>query len=428
MQKGFQIPLFDMVMCLSSAIDLVSPAVTDHHKRVSYVASMLAGEVGLPDGEIVDLIMAGALHDIGGLTLKDRLDALTFEVESPHIHSELGYRHLSNLKQLGPVTDLVRFHHVRWDGGRGRESGGRDVPYGSHLLHIADRVDALINRRKPIGSQVEFIRGMIMNESDKMFMPELVRAFDALSGDERFWEGAFSNEMTERLSERAEGARFKLDLDGLHEVAITFAHIIDFRSRYTSIHSGGVAATASVLGALCGMHMIDQEKIRVAGLLHDLGKLAVPAEILNKPDKLTTDEFQLILVHPYFTHMVLRNIHELHDINAWASHHHERMDGNGYPFNHCCDDLSLGCRIMAVADVFTAITEDRPYRRGMDPEMVIEVMGEMAGNGGLDPEIVNVMMANFDELDLVRKNAQASSRVLFQEFLAGFEQDIEGSA
>ena len=91
MIKEPQIPLFDLIMCLSDAVDLVSPAVADHHKQVAYIAYSIGAELDLPMKERNELVLAGSLHDIGALSLKERIDLLQFEFENPHLHAGVGY-------------------------------------------------------------------------------------------------------------------------------------------------------------------------------------------------------------------------------------------------------------------------------------------------------------------------------------------------
>jgi len=108
--------------------------------------------------------------------------------------------------------------------------------------------------------------------------------------------------------------------------------------------------------------------MEVAGNLHDLGKMVIPNSILNKPDKLNKEETAIMRQHTYFTYTVLNSIGGISQIAEWAAFHHERLDGSGYPFHLGADKLGIGSRIMAVADVFTAISEDRPYRKGMSQQ------------------------------------------------------------
>jgi HD-GYP domain-containing protein (c-di-GMP phosphodiesterase class II) len=160
---------------------------------------------------------------------------------------------------------------------------------------------------------------------------------------------------------------------------------------------------------MIGFSEIECRMMSVAGYLHDIGKLAVPSEILEKPARLSNEEFNIMKSHVYHSYRILEAVSGLDIINTWASFHHERMDGKGYPFHIKGGELSLGSRIMAVADVFTAITEDRPYRKGMSGEHALKIIEDMAKNSSLDQSIVGIASTYFRHLDDIRINAQSKA-------------------
>ncbi len=167
---------------------------------------------------------------------------------------------------------------------------------------------------------------------------------------------------------------------------------------------------------MSGMPEPECWQIRVAGYLHDVGKLAIPKEIIEKGGKLNEEEFNTLKSHPYHTFRTLENIKGLEVINEWASFHHERLDGSGYPFCLKSKELSLGSRIVSIADVFTAIMEDRPYRPGMAPERALEVLKKDASEKSLDWGLVELLEENFDVLNTMRKDSQVEELKEFQEF------------
>ncbi|MFQ6083564.1 MAG: HD-GYP domain-containing protein [Candidatus Aminicenantia bacterium] len=421
MIRESKIHQFDLIMSLSSAVDLVSQVVANHHKRTAYIASSIAAELGLSKEEQNDLVIAGALHDIGAISLKERLDTLNFEIEDPHRHAELGYLLIKTFEPFSKIALLVRSHHVPWSEGNGSEFRGKPVPMGSHILHLADRVDVLINIQKEVLGQVKDIYNKIENHAGKMFVPELVEAFKSLTTKEYFWLDAVAPSIDQILSRQVRLATIGLDLDGLLSLAKLFSQVIDFRSRFTSTHSSGVAVSAEVLARLVGFSERECQQMKIAGYLHDLGKLAVPVEILEKPGKLTEDEFNVVRSHTFYTYRILEPISALDVINTWASFHHERLDGTGYPFHHKGQDLSLGSRIMAVADVFTAITEDRPYRKGMASNKALQVLQKMADNSVLDPNIVSLLRLHFDEINSLRIATQKTSVEDYQKFMESLD-------
>ena len=155
---------------------------------------------------------------------------------------------------------------------------------------------------------------------------------------------------------------------------------------------------------------MDCKRLRVAGYLHDLGKLGVPTEILEKPGPLSASERNIVRCHPFYTYRTLERIPDLAMINVWSSFHHECPSGLGYPFHIDHRDLSLGSRIMAVADVFTALAEDRPYRAGLAGEEILACLRGMAASEALDERLVVLLQHNFAEVNDARLTAQAESR------------------
>ncbi|GMT48283.1 MAG: HD family phosphohydrolase [bacterium] len=412
-----QIHLFDLIKCLSRAMDLISPAVVDHHERVAYIAFSLGAELGLSVDEQNDLILAGALHDSGALSLEERLDALEFETRNPQKHADLGYMLMRGFEPLSTAALLVRYHHVPWNNGEGAECQGNEVLRGSHILHLADRVAVLVNNQQEVLGQGAIICGRIQEQSGKMFMPQLVDVFNDLATREYFWLDVASHSISSVLQGMASLKTVKLDMEGLLCLSNLFRQIIDFRSRFTANHSAGVAACAVALADFAGFSERECRMVKIAGHLHDLGKLAVPVEILEKEARLTAEEIKVIKSHTFYTYRILEHISALDIINAWGSFHHERIDGAGYPFHHEGRDLSLGSRIMAVADVFTAITEDRPYRKGMSRDKTTGVLRKMADDMALDSSIVSLLFRNYDETNTFRVTAQKASVKEYHRFL-----------
>ena len=149
--------------------------------------------------------------------------------------------------------------------------------------------------------------------------------------------------------------------------------------------------------------------MRAAGYLHDLGKLAVPTELLEKPDRLDSREYLRVQKHALYTRRLLEGIPGLgYGIN-WAAQHHERLDGSGYPAHSEGKEIAFGSRVMAVADIFTAVTEERPYRKSMSDREAVSFLAALTSNGHLDPEVYNALKENFPVLKSIRLQAQTGS-------------------
>ena len=203
--------------------------------------------MGLPESERSTIAFAAALHDMGALSVRERVSAMEFEVVQPHAHAEHGYSLLRTFAPLAKAADIIRLHHVHWDerlDSKLVEKASGNVPIGSYIVHISDRIAVLIDRERDALSQSGSIRDRIARESGAMFMPELVDVFEELANREYFWLDLSSPSVGSVLHKRMHKADVELDFDMLLSLADLFRRTIDFGSRFTATHSAGVAAVA----------------------------------------------------------------------------------------------------------------------------------------------------------------------------------------
>jgi len=416
MANGAPISLVDLLLSMSEAMDLVSPSLVNHQKQVAYIALDLAAEMDWPHDQQQEVAVAGTLHDAGALSTREKLQLLQFDAPGLDRHCEAGYRLLRLFGPFSAAAQMVRYHHTPWSRGAGIQANGQPVPRGSHLLHLADRIAVLVDKGEEVLSQVPGIREKIEEHSGDLFVPEMVDAFRRLAEKEYFWFDLVSHSIGATLRRRMVLPALPLETESVAGIAEMFSYIIDFRSRFTASHSSGLAVNAEALARVAGFSDEDCRWMRVAGNLHDLGKLAVPTEILEKPAGLTPQERDVMRCHTYHTYRVLEPIAAFERIIAWAAFHHERLDGRGYPFHLAAKDLSVGSRIMAVADAYTACMEDRPYRKSMGSRATVETLQTMARQSALDPGIVRLLEVHQDEINAARCSVQARSQREYEEF------------
>jgi HD-GYP domain-containing protein (c-di-GMP phosphodiesterase class II) len=332
---------------------------------------------------------------------------------------------LKDFKPFTPMANLIRFHHVPWKGGQGVIQDGEPVPRESHLIHLADRIAVKISKEKGVLGQVSEICRAIIESGDDMFVPEYVDAMLSLSKRDYIWLEVTSDSIEHILRREILTQINELDTEELLDFSKLISRLIDFKSEFTATHSSGVAATATTLAKLVGFSEAEGKLMKTAAYLHDLGKLAIPSEIIEKPAKLTDEEWSIMRAHVYYTYQILEPLDIFGLLNSWSSLHQERVNGTGYPFGYKGEELPLGSRIMAVADVFTALTEDRPYRKGMDKKNTMAVLKSMVDDVELDERLVSVAIENFEEMNQIRDSAQQEAISGYLEFKASLLHGID---
>ncbi len=198
----------------------------------------------------------------------------------------------------------------------------------------------------------------------------------------------------EELHARLRVGRRIVDLQTTQMAIFTFARAVDAKSPYTKGHSDRVTAYALALAESLGVSETEREVLWRGASLHDIGKISVPDQILDKPGRLTPEEFDTIKQHPMQGVKMVESFQSLRDTLPLIRWHHERLDGRGYPDGIGGDAIPPLVRILSVADVYDALASDRPYRAAMPHAECLDVLHKSGADGGLDPALV----ARFAEL------------------------------
>ncbi len=397
----FSIHLTNLLKAFSLALELADGGLSRHHWRTAMIADSIGGHLGLAQGPRQTLLYAALLHDIGAAARWEEKNKLYSRKPVTHLyqHAEEGYRLLADNPLFKAMAKPIRHHHDRWDGSSPSGLAGKDIPIAGRIINLADTIEVLIDDGRYILDQREDILAALARMSGSQFDPELVNAFGEIACKDSFWfDLATPHYYDHFFRDLQSHGQVRLNIDGLLSAAEIFATIVDRTSRFTATHSRTVASVASHLASAKGYSDTETKIMRVAGLLHDLGKLAVPNSILEKPGKLTPSEFMIIKQHVYYTHRILTQIDGFEVIAEWAAFHHETLDGTGYPFRIPPANLRLGSRIVAVADVYAALREDRPYRPTMPSREVEKIMLDMVAANRLDADIVNTLIAAGDDI------------------------------
>jgi putative nucleotidyltransferase with HDIG domain len=268
----------------------------------------------------------------------------------------------------------VRHLDEHWDGG-GYPSGykANEIPAISRLMGIAQHLDAFCMAHGP-----QVAMDTLVERSRRWFDPDLVAAAVSLDKSRKLWSHCLPSDPVEEtraaileLNPERQTKLSALDIDAICE---TFADVVDAKSPFTYRHSVGVMDAAIAIGNVLGLSPDRLQLLRRAALLHDVGKLSISNTILDKPTRLTDDELAIIRIHPGVSAEILGHIAAFGEIAIVAGEHHEKLDGSGYPNGLHKADLSLESRLLAVADIYGALSEKRPYREALAPEQITAIM------------------------------------------------------
>lgn len=178
------------------------------------------------------------------------------------------------------------------------------------------------------------------------------------------------------------------------------AETIEKRDAYTAGHTKRVMNYSLAIGRMLGLQKNELENLKLAAILHDIGKIGIRDNVLLKNDKLTQDEFDIITMHTLYGAEILSHVKQLKNVVPGVKYHHEKYDGSGYPDRLTAEDIPLIARIIAVADTFDAMTTDRPYRKGLSFDIAFEELKKMAGTQ-FDPLVVNAFFNAYKEMEIV---------------------------
>lgn len=387
----------DMMYSFSYALDCVEHdllgVTTFHGQRVACLCALMGRELGMGEDELLDLTACAILHD-NALTQyiqEERLQGTDLLTETeriePAAHCVMGEQNLKDLPLKTDMAGSILYHHENADGTGPFGKTAAEVPIYAQLIHISDQVDIGWDLSFMTDEKFEKIRTYVSAQRDRKFSGLCVDLFLKACG--RNLLAQFHREralvVLQELLPYREREYSDAEVVGLSNI---FAKIIDYKSQFTRTHSLGIAQKARRMGEYYGCPPEEVTKLYFAGALHDIGKLVVDRDILEKPGKLTDREYEHIQNHAYHTFNMLRRIKGLEDVTLWASLHHEKLNGKGYPFGKTAVDLNRNERLMGCLDIYQALTEKRPYKDGMSHEKSIGILRDMAANNFVDAAIV----------------------------------------
>jgi len=352
---------------------------------------MIAQAMGFSRSEIIELFYAALLHDIGISDEHIKKDEYAVEMGR---HCNRGYTILKKLPISPNIPYMVRLHHETWIGSGPFKKSGDEIPLAAELIGMTSMFDDVFGKVRTF-DHAAFLRAKewaVFHQ--RTFRGELITALKRLLEEEHYLLNYFNHETKYLLNfPLEEGEDIFYGMEEIEQFAYCFADLIDQRSSFTFNHSVGLSRLARAAAIYLGYDEHTQNTMLIAGLLHDIGKLCVSPDILHKNGPLSPSERFEMNKHTYYTRKVLEQISGFEEIVDIAANHHERLDGVGYPYHLPAEKLGELERVMAICDVYQALTEDRPYRKGMPPDQAWRIINEMAERRHLDADLVKKLIA-----------------------------------
>jgi HD-GYP domain-containing protein (c-di-GMP phosphodiesterase class II) len=441
-----QIRLAELLGALSHALDMVEGQPPGHCVRSCWIGIHVGQEIGLDEMQIWELYYALLLKDLGCSSNAARIcrlfltDDLAFKRDVKTIDSSLPQALRFVLSHTGLKAGLaerfrtlvsvfiksgeiarelvetrcqrgadiarkMRFSEAvalgiqnldeHWDGGgQPLNLRGEDIPVYSRIALLAQVVDVF-----QVANGVEPAKRAVADRSGTWFDPHLAAAFERVAAKPYFWDMLRSPKLQQAIFalEPAQHSSI-VDEDYLDDISAAFAQVVDSKSPYTNGHSERVTIFADLIAEQMGFTAEQRRWLKRASLLHDIGKLGVSNSVLDKPGKLDPDEWKAMQKHAAYTETILSRISVFGDLAAIAAAHHERLDGKGYPRGLKGEQITLETRMITTADIFDALTADRPYRTAMPVSTALSLMTEMVGTQ-VDAACFNALCQALERVD-----------------------------
>lgn len=419
--------LSELISALSHALDITEGQPEGHCVRCCWIGMHIGREIGLAENQLWELYYTLLLKDLGCSSNAARIcelyltDDLNFKQDFKYVGDSLPqvvrfvlqhtglkaglaerFRSVLNILRNGPAiareliqtrcqrgAEIARLLHFSEDialgiynldehwNGQGQPAGiaGEAIPVYARIALLAQVVDVFHT-----ADGVEAALAEVHNRSGQWFDPAHVEAVQRLSQQPDFWNMLRSQEI-ERAVLALEPGRFEvpLDEDYLDDIAAAFGQVVDSKSPYTSGHSARVALYTDLIAESMGLDLERRRWLKRGALLHDIGKLGVSNSVLDKAGKLDEVEWAEVRSHAALTESILSRIGAFSELARIAGAHHERLDGGGYPRGLKSDEIAMETRIITTADIFDAITAERPYRGAVPISKTLEMMGKTVG-------------------------------------------------
>ena len=437
--------LSELISALSHALDITEGQPEGHCVRCCWIGMHIGRSIGMSDDELWGLYYTLLLKDLGCSSNAARIcelyltDDLAFKRDFKAIGDSLPrvlhfvlkhtglkaglaerFRSVMTIMRNGEeiaheliatrcqrgaeIARLLRFPETVSQGiysldehfnGQGRPAGlaGESIPLYARIALLAQVIDVFHTAG---GAQAALDE--IQLHAGRWFDPQLVEAFGKVADSADFWAALGDPGIIDAVLLLEPAANVvALDDDYLDDISAAFGQVVDSKSPYTSGHSARVALYTDMIAEVLGLSHERRRWLKRGALLHDVGKLGVSNSVLDKPGKLDDEEWAAVKAHAMYTETILSRINAFSELARVSAAHHERLDGKGYPRGLMADEICLETRIITTADIFDAITAERPYRGAIPIPRTLEMMAENVGTA-IDERCFEALKQALDRL------------------------------
>lgn len=376
----------DVNAIIRKTLSIINPNIMDHGEIVGYMLyKMLEYDQSYSEQELLDYTMLGIMHDIGLYREEGLNNVADFETKDKWSHSIYGFLFLKYLSPIGDRAEIILYHHLDYNRYGLVKSRYEHV---TECLALADKMDDFMRRKETKMEPDYFTRYRDIrisgNALDLFFKAEKKYGITA-----KLASGEYKDELDELLSRRVFSEKYK---KGFLEMLV---YTIDFRSEHTVLHTMSTVHFAEQLGRLMKVGARELRDMYYGALLHDLGKIAIPLNILESTGRLSDEEMRIMKAHVKITEIILSGLVS-DEVLQIAIRHHEKLDGSGYHRGLTEADLTLPQQIVAVADILSALYGKRSYKDSFDSELIKKILNEDADNHKISKTTVDCLMRNYD--------------------------------
>lgn len=402
----------NLFLLICDTLKLMDTSLVKHGIRVSYLMSrMLECKGGYEKYEIADFMLLAVLHDIGAYKTDDVRKQLTFEAKNPMPHAIYGYLFLKYLSPLEEQSKMILYHHV--DTSRMR---GLDYQYlqEAEILKVAEIMDIW---QRAFGDKfdyhmIEKYVGTKYSEDACRLLYEAVEKYDVFT---KLKDGSYQEEYEESLDyillsdeEKDKYVRMLMYCTGLKDETMV-SNTIE------------TICVCREIGNMLGISELDKNEIYYAALLHDIGMLTIPTELLNAPRKLENEEINLIRTHVDKVEEILKGRVSTSIVDI-AIAHHERFDGSGYPKGLKGGSMNEKQAILQLAETVTNMSTDKPYRKAHTKEEIIRELNEGIVSGKFEGIVADTFIKHYDDIMNKAKEKAKNTLVTHEKLKRNSEQ------